>query len=337
MIFWFLLECSLLLKPSFSHTPPECRDPKLDKPLPPTLREIHRALESDHSLTFDRKMPDELRLPLSERYSGFSYYVGMGNERFEKLEGYEDIYLYIDHYDPSRHPMNRLFLGSSAILKLDRSTTPPTYVYLSRERHVGTKTGEELKDAKNVNEHLCSLNSGCSGRLDAFNRLARSSEFDMKIGAEYRRSLKKRFEDLLLSDVYHSDPGISIPIRSVLERLETEAQGTPADINTWLLSQMEKITEAKIGKLTRQEYQKLNPKKSSELALEYITYSSLKGNVAGELERRSHYSKKTAILEWCGTRPGESGCETAIRLKKDLDFFESRRKVLPTTEGLPTH
>ena len=303
--------------------------------VPAPLRSIHSALEAAQApLPFDRIGTDTPSYTAPQRLLGFSYYVGSGNERFEKLEGYDDVYLYIDHYEPSRHPLNRLFLGSSAIIKIDRSQTPAKYVYLSREKHVGTKSGEELKDVKSVNEHLCSLNSGCAGKLQAFNLEARSSDFDAKIAPQYKKSIQKRLTDLLLVDTYASDSVISTSIRGVLDRLESEAKGTPAEVNRWLSREMKKITDAKIGAQTREQYQAMVKGQENERALEYITYRSLVTNVDSELEKRSHHSKKEAILEYCSSQDTPV-CQNARSLKSDLDQFQSRRKVLPPGEGIP--
>ena len=305
--------------------------------VPDTLHSIRNALGSESSLLpFDQIGADTPSYTAPERYLGFSYYVGIGNERFEKLEGYEDIYLYVDHYEPSRHPLNRLFMGSSAIIKIDRSQTPARYIYLSREKHIGSKSGEELKDAKSVNEHLCSLNSTCDRNLKTFNRMARTPDFDSKIGNEYKISMKKRFSDLLLVDIYATEPEIAAAIRSVLDRLDSDAKGTPAQINQWISTEMNKISDAKIGTLTREQYQSKVKGKETERALEYITYRSLVTNVQSEIEKRSHHSKKEAIIDFCSTRDLPE-CRTARALKTDLDQFQLRRKVLPEGVGIPVY
>ena len=305
--------------------------------VPASIRSIRNAInEGSTPLPLDQIGTDTPSYTAPERFLGFSYYVGIGNERFEKLEGYDDLYIYIDHYEPSRHPLNRLFLGSSAIIKIDRSQTPPKYIYLSREKHVGSKSGEELKDVKSVNEHLCSLNSACDRNLKAFNLQARSSEFDSKIGAEYKASMKKRFTDLLLVDTYATEPEISSGIRAVLNRLESEARGTPAEINRWISAEMKKITAAKIGTLTREQYQSKVKGKETERALEYITFRSLVTNVDSEIEKRSHHSKKEALLVFC-SKYDLPECKTARQLKSDLDQFQTRRKVLPKEEGIPAY
>ncbi len=305
--------------------------------VPASIRSIRNAMnEGTTPLPLDHIGTDTPSYTAPERFLGFSYYVGSGNERFEKLEGYDDIYLYIDHYEPSRHPLNRLFLGSSAIIKIDRSQTPHQYIYLSREKHVGSKSGEELKDVKSVNEHLCSLNSSCDRNLKAFNLQARSSEFDSKIGAEYKASMKKRFTDLLLVDTYATEPEISSGIRAVLDRFESESRGTPAEINRWISVEMKKITDAKIGALTREQYQSKVKGKETERALEYITFRSLVTNVDSEIEKRSHHSKKEAMLDFCSKRDLPE-CKTARELKSDLDQFQTRRKVLPKEEGIPVY
>ncbi len=319
--------------PSFSEAVDTCR--VQDSAVPASLRSVRSALEASQSpLPFDRIGTDTPSYSASERLLGFSYYVGSGNERFEKLEGYDDVYLYIDHYEPSRHPLNRLFLGSSAIIKIDRSQTPAKYVYLSREKHVGTKSGEELKDVKSVNEHLCSLNSSCAGKLKAFNLEARSSEFDGNIGPQYKKSIHKRLTDLLLIDTYASDPVISQSIQGVLGRLDSEAKGNPDEINRWVSQEMKKITDAKIGTQTREQYQAKVKGQENARALEYITYRSLVTNVNSELEKRSHHSKKEAILDYCSSQDTPV-CQNARSLKSDLDQFQSRRKVLPPGEGIP--
>jgi hypothetical protein len=305
--------------------------------IPSSLHSIHGALVPENPPPpLDQIGSDTPSYTAPERLMGFSYYVGSGNERFEKLEGYDDIYLYIDHYEPSRHPLNRLFLGSSAIIKIDRSQTPPRYVYLSREKHVGSKSGEELKDVKNVNEHLCSLNSACDRNLKAFNLQARTREFDARIASEYKASIRKRFTDLLLVDTYATEPGIASGVRSVLDRLEAEAQGSPDQINSWISSEMKKITESKIGTLTREQYQSKVKGQENERALEYISYRSLTNNVQSELEKRSHHSKKEAILSYCATRDIPE-CRIARVLKSDLDGFQSRRQLLPRETGLPAY
>ncbi len=329
----FLLALNFLSTPALAD--PICTVP--GPQVPSSIQSLHSALgEEDAPYPFDQIGPDTPSYSASERLLGFSYYVGMGNERFEKLEGYEDVYLYIDHYEPSRHPLNRLFMGSSAIIKIDRNQNPPKYVYLSREKHVGTKSGEELKDVKSVNEHLCSLNSTCDRNLKAFNQQARTPSFDALIAPEYKASIKKRFNDLLLVDTYASDPEISSGIRSVLDRMEAEAKGTPSEINRWLSVEMKKITDGKLGSLTREQYQAKVKGKENERALEYITYRSLVTNVESELEKRSHHSKKSAILEYC-SKHDSPPCQTARKLKTSLDHFQSRRKVLSKEEGIPAY
>jgi hypothetical protein len=97
---------------------------------------------------------------------------------------------------------------------------------------------------------------------------------------------------------------------------------------------MRKITESKIGTLTREQYQSKVKGRENERALEYISYRSLTGNVESELEKRSHHSKKEAILTYCSTRDIPE-CRTARALKSDLDGFQSRRQLLPKESGLP--
>jgi cellobiose phosphorylase len=99
---------------------------------------------------------------------------------------------------------------------------------------------------------------------------------------------------------------------------------------------MGKITDAKIGGSTREQYQAKVKGKESERALEYITYQSLRTNMESELEKRAHHSKKEAILEYCSIRDTPS-CRNARSLKADLDFFQSRRQVLPKSEGIPVY
>lgn len=99
---------------------------------------------------------------------------------------------------------------------------------------------------------------------------------------------------------------------------------------------MKKITESKIGTLTREQYQSKVKGQENERALEYISYRSLTNNVQSELEKRSHHSKKEAILAYCCTRDVPE-CSTARELKSGLDGFQARRQLLPKETGLPAY
>ena len=84
---WFAVVFSAFSSPV--RADPACRNP--EPAVPASLRSIHTALEANQAtLPFDRIGSDTPSYTASQRLMGFSYYVGIGNERFEKLEGYDD-------------------------------------------------------------------------------------------------------------------------------------------------------------------------------------------------------------------------------------------------------
>ena len=330
---WLTLFLKFLAASAISK-PIDCVGPGLE-----SAHTLHKSMASLHDqlgggLAFDHITEKSDSYSFNNYGLGFSYYVPEENSRFERLEGYDDVYIWVNHYDPKIHTLNRLFLGSNAILKIDRSTTPPKVIYLSREIHVQNKSATEIMDLKNVNESLCTLNLACSKKLVEFNASARTSQFDSKVISEYKTSLTKLISDQFVIDTYADIPAIRDQALTLLEKMKTNTFKNIAEMNEFLLQGLKKIRDEKLAGLTREQYlQKFKGEEKSRV-LEYITYDSISDNAAFLIGKYAHRAKKDAILEYCSKSVSQD-CALARSLKSDLDSFQTRRKPLPAGEQLP--
>jgi hypothetical protein len=264
-----------------------------------------------------------------ERMLGFSYFIGKGNERFEKLEGYDDIYLMIDHYVPNKHQLNTLFLGSHTVVKYDRSVNPPNVIYLSKQKHIAGKPYEEMRKYQSVDETLCSLNTSCSKKLPNFNKIVDSAEFNSKAVPQYKNAIIDRLTDRLLIDVYHQKPVLKEKIKNVLELVRTKSFSNMAEINTFIEQEMTKITQDKLQGRTAQQYKAyIQKEKPNEDWLEYYDYNAIVPNINPDIKNNSFVSKKKAIFDYCAANSSAS-CGDINSLKTDLDHFHSKRKEIP--------
>jgi hypothetical protein len=295
-------------------------EPKVEK----TFKNLKRIL-SEQNLPLDHLTNQQEVYPPNTKYNGISYYIPTDNARYEKLEGYEDVYVISNEYVPEKHQMNRGFLGTSAVVRVDRSKTPFQYVYLSKEIHSSYAKKKELPFKNNVNEHLCSLNLSCFQKLEIFKKAAESSDFDQKIVSQYQSQLKKFFYDRYVTDIYHQEPEIQQKIKTVLDSIDGNSFKNTAEVNLFVLKEMKKITDQKLQGKTRDQYP--DP-------LEYISYSSIAGNTKEYLESYSLRLKKDAILQFCAADKNEN-CQNVNQLKADLDFFQGRRKLISYQEYLP--
>lgn len=266
----------------------------------------------------------------SERYLGFSYFIGKGNERYEKLEGYEDIYLMIDQYEPQKHPLNRLFMGSHAVIKYDRSTNPPTVIYLAQEKHVATKPFEEVKNYKEVSETLCSLNKTCSGKLSAFNTIIENKIYAQNIAGIYKNQMAQAVRDNFIKDTYHKNPVIRNKIDQTLVALEKMSFNSPDEVDHFIKTQVSDISKNKLkGIQNFSEYREYLKKQNSKAdPLEFYDYRALVSNLEAIHKRYHQPSKKNAFYAYCATTESND-CLKVNSLRQDLDNFESRRKPIP--------
>lgn len=290
------------------------------------LKELSSQLQATQTETipFDRLDANPLTKDYHEK-NAFSYYIGKGNERYEKLEGYDDIYLIIDHYDPEKHPLNRLFLGSHAVVKYDRTFNPPKIIFLSRQIHVSTDPAEKIRKSQSVNETLCSLNQACFKKLEKFNAVVDSAEYNSIAVNEYKNSLTERIKTKLLIDTYHEKPEIKKQLQTVLDNTIAKEFTQMSDVNTYLEGEMNKIVTSKLQGKTMEQYkayiQKNHP---GQDWLEYFDYHSIQSNISLELQKYSFESKKNAIFEHCKTGTS-ANCVQVNLLKKDLDYFQGKR------------
>ncbi len=318
MMFFLLHPILTCAEPCVSKT--SVCDPKLQ-----TAFKNMQKLLSEQNLPFDH-LPDHQEVYSGNtKYSGISYYVPTENARYEKLEGYEDIYVISNDYDPNKHPMNRGFLGTSAVIKVDRSKNPFAFIYLSKEILSTYGKKKEFPFKNNVNEHLCSLNQSCFQKLELFKKASLSSEFDQKIVLQYKSQIKRFFQDRYLVDTYRDEPEILKQIEKVLSAIDSNPAKSINEVNQFIQTEMNQITEKKLQGRTRDQY----PDR-----LEYVSYSSISSNTKEYVESFSLRMKKDAILEYCASDTSEP-CKNVRLLKDDLDFFQARRKPITLREYLP--
>lgn len=295
--------------------------PILDK----TLLELKDQVEGC-ILPLDRPPPEPKTYDLSWKLAGASYIVPEENARYEKLDGYDDIYIISNHYDPTKHPGNVGFLGSSAIVKVDRTTKPFSYIYLSKESHNSySKDLKTLPYKLNVNEHLCTLNQACFKKLETFTKITNSTEFDQKSVSQFKSTCKSLIQDLFMVDIYRDHPEIKSKTDKVLNSLQGLDAKSIQDVEKYLSSELGKITDEKIGNKTFDQYSDKN---------EFLTYRSIKTNVNYFIQKYGVRMKKDSILEYCKYGP-EPSCKESNSLRQDLEYFNSKRKVISKEEYLP--
>lgn len=261
----------------------------------------------------------------NEKLLGFSYYIGLGNERFEKLEGYDDIYLMIDHYDPTKHQLNTMFMGSHTVVKYDRSVDPPNVIFLSKQKHISNKPYEEMRKYQTVDETLCSLNTTCNKKLPKYNQIVDSVEFNSKAVSQYKTAIIERVTDKLLIDVYHQKPVIKEKIQKVLDQVKTNSFSSMDQINIYIEQEMNKISQEKLKGRTAQQYKEyIKRERPNEDWMEYYDYSALTPNISVDLKNNSFVSKKKAIFDYCSSNTS-TNCGTINSIKTDLDYFHSKR------------
>ena len=267
-------------------------------------------------------------MPYSDRYSGFSYFIGQGNERYEKVEGYDDVYIYMDYYDPNKHPLNNLMKGSHVIIKYDRSVNPPKIIYLSQQKQLADKSVEETRTYKTVNETLCSLNKACNNKLDGFNKIVDSTEFNTAAVNQYKEAIINRTNYRLIVDVYHNFPDIKGKIQKVFAQIKTNSFANIDEVNIYLEKELTKISTDQLQGKNMQQYKEFIQKnKPTEDYLQYFDYSSIVPNISIDLKKYSYLSKKEAIYSYC-KQSSQTSCLAVNSLKVDMDAINSSRVVI---------
>jgi hypothetical protein len=330
----FALLLKLLTLSALSR-PVDCVEPGLNHAhdLQATIHSIQDQI-AGNPLAFDHITEKSDSYTFNNYGLGFSYFIASENSRFEKLDGYDDVYIWVNHYDPKAHSLNRLFLGSNAILKIDRSKNPAKIIYLSREKHVQSKSAAEIMDLKNVNESLCALNRACSEKLRQFNATARTAQFDSKVVSEYKTTLSKLISDHFILDTYAETPVVTGRISKLLDQMKLSSFKNTSEMNDFLLQGLKMIQDEKLNGMTRDQYVQKFKGEENKAALEHITYNSISDNALFLIGKFSHRAKKDAILDFC-SKSGSSECVSIRSLKTDLDSFQMRRRPLPAGEELP--
>ncbi len=270
-------------------------------------------MATESQLPLDNVASDLDVYSYGQKLVGFSYYIGLGNERYEKLDGYEDVYLMIDHYDPSQHILNNKFVGSHAIVKYDRSVNPPQVIYLSKQTHLYSGSAEEIRTYKSVNEALCSLNSACETKLEKFNRVVDSTEFNSKAVSQYKDAIIKRETERLIVDTYYQNSVIKAKIQAVFDHIKTNHFANIDEVNAYLLFEMMKISN--------------EGKSMCGKTLEFYDYDSIASNISNDLKNYSYVAKKEAIYNYCQSATSTS-CPSVNSLKQDIDYFDGKRTVI---------
>ena len=279
-------------------------------------------------IQFDNIPKDTEEYSKSDYVMGISYYIGGGNERWDKLEGHEDIYIFYDEYQAEKHPMNGLTHGSHAIIKLDQTKNPPKIIYLTKSKQVASHSRNERNKYKNINESLCSLNVDCNQTLTNMNKVVDDKVLESKIINTYKENIINLFEEKLIVDTYHKFEEIKDKVSAILSEAKIREFKSTKEINQFVQAETKKIVDEKIKGRTYSEWkQHLKDTGSSENPLNYIDYNALVGNVEYHIDQNERAMKKKSMFEYCSDQVSDT-CSKVNNNKDYIDYFQKRRKTV---------